>query len=216
MDNPDWKSCSTCGAVRSTLNSKRLKDHLLVRVLFLLSTAAEVAAVKALDLRQAIQRARSAPPSGMGQSTLTMDKSSVKRKLMKAFADELTQSEAKKLQVLFAEMDVATNMPHSWVEHGAVQKVFNVLRPAFQLPSRYKLSTPLLLGVSTAIATQVNRALGKHKWLTIDGITMDGHGLKDHRISPTTMQRFPEPPISWTSRLRARSRSQASPHCCAD
>ena len=127
--NLDWHSCISCGEVKSTLNPTRLKDHLLLCVPFLLS--AEAAAVPNAELRQCIQRTKAAPPSGMAQSTLTNDKSSVKRKLMRAFADELPHTEAKKLTTMFAEMVVATNLPHSWVEHAAVQKFFNALRPAF-------------------------------------------------------------------------------------
>ena len=58
----------------------------------------------------------------MAQSTMTSSKSSTKRKLMRAFADKLTQTDAKKLGVLFVEMVVATNMPHSWVEHAVVRR----------------------------------------------------------------------------------------------
>ena len=120
-----------------------MKEHLLVCMPYLLSDRAAV--VRDDQLQQRVARAKAAP-SSMGQSTLTSSKSSTKRKLMRAFADELTQTEAKKLKVMFAEMVVATNMPHSWVEHAAVQKFFKALRPAFQVPSRHELSTPLLLG----------------------------------------------------------------------
>ena len=135
---------------------------------YLLSDRAAV--VRDDQLQQRVARAKAAP-SSMGQSTLTSSKSSTKRKLMRAFADELTQTEAKKLKVMFAEMVVATNMPHSWVEHAAVQKFFKALRPAFQVPSRHELSTPLLLGIYAAIAAKVNAELSKHRWLTI---TADG------------------------------------------
>ena len=163
-----WQSCIACSEARSTNNITRMKEHLLVCMPYLLSDRA--AAVKDDLLQQRVARARAAP-SGMGQSTLTSSKSSTKRKLMRAFCDELTQSDAKKLKVLFAEMVVATNMPHSWVEHAAVQKFFKALRPAFQMPSRHQLSTPLLLGIYATIAAKVNAELSKHKWLTI---TADG------------------------------------------
>ena len=92
MSNPNWKSCRGYGEVRSTLNITRLKEHLMECVPFLLSPAAEAVAIKDAKMRPAVQRAKAAPPSGMGQSTLTVDRSSVKRKLMRAFADELTQA----------------------------------------------------------------------------------------------------------------------------
>ena len=164
-----WQSCIACGEVRSTNNITRMKEHLFVCMTYLLSDRAAV--VKDDQLQQRVARARAAAPSGMCQSTVTSDKSSTKRKLMKAFADELTQTDSKKLRVLFAEMVVATNMPHSWVEHAAVQKFFKALRPAFQVPSRHELSTPLLLGIYAAIAAKVNAELSKHKWLTV---TSDG------------------------------------------
>ena len=49
---------------------------------------------------------------------------------MRAFADELTQAETERLRMLFAEMVVVTNLPHSWTQHGAVRKFFKALRPA--------------------------------------------------------------------------------------
>ena len=118
------KSCIACSEARSTNNITRMKEHLLVCMPYLLSDRA--AAIKDDLLQQRVARARAAA-SGMGQSTLTSSKSSTKRKLMRAFCDELTQSDAKKLKVLFAEMVVATNMPHSWVEHAAVQKCLKAL-----------------------------------------------------------------------------------------
>ena len=124
-----------------------------------------------MQLQQRIAQAKAAPPSGMSQSTLTVEKSSVMRKLMRTFADELTQVEARQLRTSFAEMVFATNLPHSWVQHVAVQKFFKALRPAFQLPTRHELSTPLLLGVYAAIAKKVQSELKKHVWLTV---TSDG------------------------------------------
>jgi hypothetical protein len=97
----------------------------------------------------------------MSQSTLTVGKSSAKRKLMRAVADEMTSVEARQLKTLFAEMVFTTNLPHSWVEHAAVQKFFKALRPAFQLPTRHELSTPLLLGVYAVIATKVQKDGGR-------------------------------------------------------
>ena len=171
--NPDF--CISCGEFKSTLNPTRLKDHLLVCLPFLFS--AEAAAVPNAALRQCIQRANAAQPSGMAQSTLTKDKSSVKRKLMRAFADELSQTEAK-LTTMFAEMVVATNLPHSWVERSLLtfRSSEVLLRASSSIPasleaSRYQLSTPLLLGIYAAVATKVNSALGKQKWLTL---TSDG------------------------------------------
>ena len=102
----------------------------------------------------------------MSQSTLTASKPGVKRKLVRAFADELTKTEANQLQSLFAEMVIATNLPHCWVEHAAVQKFLAALRPAFQPPTRRQLSTTLLLGVYAAIFTKVNKELKKHCWVT--------------------------------------------------
>ena len=136
---------------------------------YLLSEAA--AAVSDTHLQMRIERAKQAPPSGMSQSTLTVQKSCTKRSRMRAFADELTQTETRQLRTLFAEMIYTTNIPHSWVEHAAVQKFFKELRPAFKLPTRHELSTPLLLGVYAAIATKVKLELKKHQWLTI---TSDG------------------------------------------
>ena len=40
------------------------------------------------------------------------------------------------------------------------------MRPAFQVPSRHELSTPLLLGIYAAIVAKVKAELSKHKWLT--------------------------------------------------
>ena len=164
-----WQSCIACGKARSTENVTRLKEHLLVCVPYLLS--AKAAVVPDEQLKQRIAAAKAAPVSGMGQSTLTVSRSSVKRKLMRAFADELTKKEAGQLETLFAEMVIATNLPHSWTEHAAVQKFFKALRPAFKLPSRRQLSTPLLLGVYAAIASKVTRELQKHSWVTV---TSDG------------------------------------------
>ena len=73
MGNPNLKSCRGCGEVRATLNITRLKEHLMECVPFLLSPAAEAVAVKDAEMRKAIQRAIAAPPSGMGQSTLTRE-----------------------------------------------------------------------------------------------------------------------------------------------
>ena len=115
-----WQSRAriACGEVRSTSNIARMKVLLLVCMPYLLPDSA--AAVKGDQLQQKVARARAAAPSGMCQSTLTSYKSSTKRKLMRAFADELTQTDAEKLRVLFAEMVVVTNTPHSWVDHAAV------------------------------------------------------------------------------------------------
>ena len=136
---------------------------------YLMSEAAAAVSDATLQLR--IERAKQAPPSGMCQSTLTVQKSSTKRTHMRAFADEITKVEDRQLRTLFAEMAFTTSIPHSWVEHPAVRKFFKALRPAFQLPTRRELSTPLLLGVYAAIATKVNLELKKHQFLTI---TSDG------------------------------------------
>lgn len=164
-----WHSCTSCGEARSTRNVTRLKEHLMVCMPILLSLAAK--SVPDAKLQQRIARAEAAPPTRMSESTLTMDKASTKRKLMRAFADELTQTETKQLRMLFAEMVVATNLPHSWTQHAAVHKLFKALRPAFVLPSKYDLSTPLLLGVYASIATKVNSELRKYTRLTA---TSDG------------------------------------------
>lgn len=125
-----WQSCIACGKARSTENVTRLKEHLLVCLPYLLSDRA--AAVPDEQLKQRIAAAKAAPPSGMAQSTLTVSKSSVKRKLMRAFADKLTKNEAGQLQTLFAEMVIATNLPHSWTEHGAVQKSLQGIAASLQ------------------------------------------------------------------------------------
>ena len=202
-----WQSCIGCGEARSTRNVTRLKAHLMMCVPYLLSPTAK--GVPDALLRQRIARAEAAPPSGMSQSTLTVDKSSAKRNLMRAFADELTVSENRQLRMLFAEMVVATNLPHSWTQHAAVQKFFKALRPAFTLPSNYDLGTPLLLGVYAVIATKVNNELRKHTWLTI---TSDGWSrkLRELSTSPTTRLLSPARLTSWTSQQRAQSRSRVS------
>ena len=133
--------------------------------------SAAAAAVLDEQLKQRVAAAKAAPPSGMSQSTLTVSQPSVKRKLMRAFADEITKREGGQLRTLFAEMVYATNLPHSWTEHAAVQKSFKALRPAFKLPSRLQLSNPLSLGVYAAIATKVTKELTKHFFLAV---TADG------------------------------------------
>ena len=177
-----WQSCIACGEARSTKNVTRLKDHLLVCQPYLLSETAATVPDTHLQLR--IERAKQAPPSGMSQSTLTV-RSSNKRKLMRAYADELPRSEARQLRMLFAEMVYATNVPHSWVEHAAVQKFFTAIRPAFKLPTRHELSTPLLLGVYAVIATKVKLELKKHLWLTI---TSDGWARERGSMHVTNYQ----------------------------
>lgn len=170
---PSWQSCISCGEARSTRNVTRMKDHLMVCMPFLQSLTAK--AVPDARLQQRIAMAAAAAPSGMSQSTLTVDKTSTKRKLMRAFVDELAPPEQKQLRMLFAEMVVATNLPHSWVQHAAVQKFFKALRPAFQLPSKHDLSTPLLLGVYAVIARKVANELKQFAWLTA---TSDGWSRK--------------------------------------
>ncbi len=115
-----WESCMGCGEARSTRNVTRFRDHLLTCMKYLLSPTAEK--IKDAQLQKRIARAKATPPSGMSQSTLTVGKSSGKRKLMRAFADEMTSVEARQLKTLVAEMVFATNLPHSWVKHAAVQK----------------------------------------------------------------------------------------------
>ena len=132
---------------------------------------------------------------------------------MRAFADELTQTETRQLKTLFAEMISTTNIPHNWVEHAAVQKFFKALRLAFKLPTRHELSTPLLLGVYVAIATKVKLELKKHQWLTS---TSDGWSReKGSQHITNSRQQYLEHPTSSTSTLLPQGRSQVSLQSCA-
>ena len=171
--HPSWQSCTSCGEARSTRNVTRLKDHLMVCMPFLQSLEAKL--IPDARLQQRVAMAAAAAPSGMSQSTLTVDKTSTKRKLPRAFLDQVTPQEQKQLRMLIAEMVVATNLPHSWTQHAAVQKFFLALRPAFRLPSKHDLSTPLLLGVYAVIATKVKNELKQFAWLTA---TSDGWSRK--------------------------------------
>ena len=60
------------------------------------------------------------------------------------FADKITNQEQKKYDTLSARAIYASASPLSMVENAHWKSFFNAIRPAYVMPSRYKISEPLL------------------------------------------------------------------------
>ena len=61
------------------------------------------------------------------------------------FADKMSTSEQEKLNALLARAMHASGSPFCMVENSHRQAFFNGIRPAYTVPSRYKVSVPLLV-----------------------------------------------------------------------
>ena len=60
------------------------------------------------------------------------------------FADKITTQEQKKYNTLLARAIYASASPFSMVENSHWKSFFNAIRPVYVVPSRYKISEPLL------------------------------------------------------------------------
>ncbi|GLC34100.1 hypothetical protein PLESTM_000153100 [Pleodorina starrii] len=88
-----------------------------------------------------------------------------------SFVDRMGSDEQATLEKAFALMLVATNVLFHWAEQPIVKWFFGLLRPSFVVPSRFKLSQPLLFSIYSSVHEEMTARLKETKYLTI---TLDG------------------------------------------
>ena len=108
------------------------------------------------------------------------------------FTDTMRKAEQDRLEKLFACAIYGTALPLSMAENALWKAFFKEIRPAWRIPSRYKLSTSLLHDEHMNISCQVSALLKDAHALTLlcDGWTCQGGDSHINFLVATTRPIF--------------------------
>lgn len=175
----DKGTCNHCGEEVGCSNASWQKRHLGKCDNFLASDEARALSKKhpefhveivarsaeasALDAAPSVGSKRSGPDSDS-------DVQPAKAKIV-AWRDSMSKAGQATANMFLVKMLILSNLPYSWVERPEVREFLHYLRPAYVLPSRYKLAGELLLTIYMVTYQNMMKVLMAAEYMAI---TMDG------------------------------------------
>lgn len=158
-------SCKHCPKSMSSLNSSRVKDHLLnARICgFLMYDIAKNHKDPEVNSEVRKRASTATGTSSQGGSSSNGDK---RAKITDHF-QKSSPAQLQQLTMLFAKMVYNTNLPFSWVEHPDVVALFKALNTNWTLPTRQKLSNQLLYAIFCTVAAEVKAAICRAPYVVL-------------------------------------------------
>ena len=162
-------------------NGKRMKDHILICKKCPPDVMMKYCAYAAHSSGHSFESCNPLMPSSAAgpSNTQTDDSSSivtvssgksltsVKLGRLDSYTDRITPDQQNEIDSLLARAIFASGAPLSLTENTYWQSAFNKIRPAYSLPSRYKLTNTLLYAEYARVSTTVNEEIASAQSLAL-------------------------------------------------